>query len=262
MLKVIAVDDEWHALERFELLAQEMGDMQVCGLFETAEELKLFLQTNHVDAIFLDIEMPDQKGLSLAADILDMDSNTEIVFITAYKQYALEAFECNALDYILKPLTARRLQKTVDRLKKISKHDETKGKPYVRCFGSFEIFMDGQAVTWRNLKAREVLAFLVHKEGVPVSWEIIADAVWPEYNFDKAHVNFHSTMYLLRKRLVELGIGQILECARGNYRVRTDMIRCDYYESKEGRGKHPYGKGYMEENGYIWAYERAAEIEK
>ncbi len=262
MIKAVVVDDEQYALEWFHLLAQEIEEIDVLGLFESVSEARGYMQKNAVDVVFLDIEMPEQDGLMLAMDLLDINPDTEIVFLTAYNQYAIEAFECNALDYILKPITEKRLQKTIARLKRVVKPIQTQDKPYIRCFGSFELFVDEQAVTWRNSKAKEALAFLVHKKGIPVSWEVIADALWPDYDIEKAHANFHSTMYLLRKHLKNLGTIHILECKRGNYRVKTDRIRCDYYSVIQGSEKKPKGQGYMEDNGYLWAYGKAFDIEQ
>ena len=62
MIKLAAVDDELHALERFENLCAEINDLQVCGLFLNGSELLVYIAQNNVDAIFLDIEMPEQNG--------------------------------------------------------------------------------------------------------------------------------------------------------------------------------------------------------
>ena len=119
------------------------------------------------------------------------------------------------------------------------------------------------------------MAFLVHKEGVPVNWEKIADAVWPDYNSEKAQTNFHATTYLLRKKLAEAGLSRILENGRGNYRVMTDQVNCDLYQLKELVRSNRISrkedfrlleqlsqKGYMEGSGYAWAYSKAAELDE
>jgi len=110
---------------------------------------------------------------------------------------------------------------------------------------------------------------------VPVGWEKIVDAVWPDYNAEKAQTNFHATTYLLRKRLAEAGLSQILENVRGNYRIATERVDCDVYQLEEmmkyDRMKRKEDirlleqlmqKGYMEGNGYGWAYPKAAELDE
>jgi len=250
-------------------------ELELCGLFETGEQLLSYLKEQPLDAVFLDIEMPGVNGMQLSEQILDLNENIDIIFVTAFNQYAVEAFELHAMDYIMKPLTEERLGKTVRRLLKTKSKVLNPEKPFMKCFGDFEVFLRGEALTFKNSKAKEVLAFLVHKEGVPVNWEKIADAVWPDYDGEKAQTNFHATTYLLRKKLAEAGISQILESGRGKYRVVRDQIDCDLYQLeeiiKDNSIKRKEAmrlfeqlnqKGYMQENGYAWAYPRAAELDK
>ncbi len=145
-------------------------ELLCAGFFKTLAKAIDYLRDNPLAVMLLDIEMPEQKGLSLTSDMLDIPSDREIVFITAYNQYAIETFECNALDYIAKPLTARLLQKTIARKGNVAWSVKTQHKPHIRCFGSFELLVDEQAVAWRNTKAKEALALLVQRESMPVSW--------------------------------------------------------------------------------------------
>lgn len=273
-MKIAAVDDEFHALERFERMISEVTELDLCGLFESGEQLLSYLRENPLDAVFLDIEMPGVDGLRLAEQIQNLNENIEIIFITAFNQYAVDAFEVQAVDYILKPLKEERLEKTIRRLLKTHKTAASPGKPYIQCIGGFEVFVGRKAMTWKNSKAKEVLAFLVHKSGLPVNWEKIADAVWPDFNSEKAQTNFHATTYLLRKRLAEAGLSQILESVRGNYRIVTEEADCDVWRLEEMLKKNQVKrkedlrlieqflqKGYMEASGYAWAYPRAAELE-
>lgn len=273
-MRIAAVDDEAHVLERFERMVSDIEELNLCGLFETGEQVLDYLNDNTLDAVFLDIEMPDINGLQLSEQIQNLNENIDIIFVTAYNQYAVEAFEVQALDYILKPLTEERLAKSVSRLLKTRNNVNEPENIFIQCFGSFEVFINGEAMTWKNSKAKEVLAFLVHENGVPIGWEKIADAVWPDFNSEKAQTNFHATTYLLRKRLAEAGISHILECVRGNYRVMTDKIDCDVYKLEEliknNQMKRKQDlqllellvqKGFMGDSGYSWAYPRAAELD-
>ncbi len=274
MIRIAAVDDEPHVLERFERMVSEIKELELCGLFETGEQLLAYLKGNLLDAVFIDIEMPGMNGLQLSERILNLQAEINIVFVTAFNQYAVEAFEACALDYILKPLTETRLSKTISRLRKLQKAVPRSGKPFIQCIGDFEVFLGGEALPWKNSKAKEILAFLVHKKGVPVNWEKIADAVWPDYDSEKAQTNFHATTYLLRKRLAEAGIPQIIESGRGNYRIVTDQVDCDLYQlearlkDKQMKRSGDIGlielfmkRGYLDDSGYDWSHPRAAELE-
>ncbi len=274
-MRIAAVDDEIHVLERFERMASSWTELDLCGLFETGEQLLNYLKDNRLDAVFLDIEMPGVNGLQLSEQIQNLNENIEIIFVTAFNQYAVEAFELQAMDYIMKPLTEERLGKTIRRLLKTDRISTYTEKLFIQCFGEFDIYLNGEALTWKNSKAKEVFAFLVHKNGVPVNWEKIAAAVWPDYNSEKAQTNFHATTYLLRKRLAEAGLSGILDSVRGNYRILKDKVDCDVYQLEEMLKKNIIKskedlrllegltqKGYMEGNGYDWAYPRAAELDE
>lgn len=273
-MRIAAVDDEIHVLERFERMVSDIPELKLCGLFETGAQLLAYLKENPLDAVFLDIEMPGINGLQLSEQIQDLHQNIEIIFVTAFNQYAVEAFEVQAMDYIIKPMTEERLNKTIRRLLKTNKTVTPLGKPFIQCLGGFEVFLNGEALTWKNSKAKEVLAFLVHKNGVPVNWEKIVDAVWPDFNSEKAQTNFHATTYLLRKRLAEAGLPQILESVRGNYRIATGKVDCDVYQLEEMLKKNQIKrkedfqlieqlmqKGYMEASGYGWAHTKTGELE-
>ncbi|KLU66388.1 transcriptional regulatory protein YpdB [Desulfosporosinus acididurans] len=273
-LRVAAVDDEVHVLERFQRMVSGIKELNLCGLFETGEQLLGYLKENPLDAVFLDIEMPGVNGLQLSEQIQNLNETIDIIFVTAFNQYAVEAFELQAMDYIMKPLTEERLGKTIRRLLKADRTATRSKKPFIQCFGGFEVFLNGKAMTWKNSKAKEVLAFLVHKNGVPLDWAKIADAIWPDFNSEKAQTNFHATTYLLRKRLAEAGLSQILESARGNYRIVTNKVDCDIYQLEEMIRENQIKrkedlhhleqlmqKGYMEASGYDWAYPRAAELD-
>lgn len=274
MIKIAAVDDEYHVLERFERMVGNLQGVELCGLFETGEQLLAYIKEQPLDAVFLDIEMPELNGLALASQILEVDEDINIVFVTAFNQYAIEAFEVHAIDYIMKPLTEERLHKILKRLTKKTVMARLSEKPFIQCIGDFEIFIANEAMIWKNSKAKEIFAFLVQKGGVAVNWEKIADAVWPEFNAEKAQTNFHATTYLLRKRLTEAGISQILENGRGNYKVVTHQVDCDLYQleallksnllkrKEDIRLVEQFKKkGYMEASGYAWAQSKSAELD-
>ncbi|MDQ7094465.1 response regulator [Desulfosporosinus sp. PR] len=274
MIRIAAVDDESHVLERFERMLLDVTELKLCGLFRTGEQLLAYLKQHPLDAVFVDIEMPGLNGLQLSEQILDLNETIDIIFVTAFNQYAVEAFELQAMDYIMKPLTEERLRKTVKRLLKTKSAVSRPEKPFIQCFGDFEVFLRGEALVWKNSKAKEILAFLVHKKGVPVNWEKISAAVWPDYDSERAQTNFHATTYLLRKRLAEVGLSSILGNGRGNYRVMPDQVNCDFYqledlvESKQINGQEGLRlleqlqqKGYLEGSGYAWAYAKAAELD-
>lgn len=108
MLKAIAVDDEPMALEVIKAHAKKVTFLDLQETFVSAMEALDFLKKNPCDLVFLDINMPDITGLDFSQLL---PKNTAIIFTTAYSQYAVDAFNINALDYLLKPIDFSRFMK-------------------------------------------------------------------------------------------------------------------------------------------------------
>lgn len=115
-MNVYIVDDEPLARAELRYLLEQTALVNVCGESENLEELYKASQLEEVDCIFLDIELGINNGLDLAKQLLLNEQRPEIIFATAYDDYALQAFEVNAFDYILKPFEAERVQTAVEKL--------------------------------------------------------------------------------------------------------------------------------------------------
>ena len=116
MLKAIIVDDEFPSREVLGSILKEQG-VEILASFEDGSEILEFLKTRHdADAVFLDIQMRDMDGLTAAWKIIQLPHAPSIVFTTGYSQYAVEAFELNAIDYVLKPFSKPRLIQTIKKL--------------------------------------------------------------------------------------------------------------------------------------------------
>ncbi len=114
-IKCIIADDEM-PLRRYlkEQLTDIWPDLIICGEAKNGKEALTLIEKNHPEIAFLDINMPGLSGIEVARKVVGI---CRVVFITAYDQYAIEAFENGAIDYILKPVSKKRLKKTVKRLK-------------------------------------------------------------------------------------------------------------------------------------------------
>ena len=116
MLRVILVDDEKLALDELGFMLSSYPEIKVIGAYTNPAEALGQIIAQKPDLIFLDIDMPVINGLTLAKEVISVLKNTEIVFVTAFDGYAVNAFEVNAMDYLLKPVSRDRLDKTIERL--------------------------------------------------------------------------------------------------------------------------------------------------
>jgi two-component system LytT family response regulator len=113
MYKAVLVDDEFHCTETLFLLLKEnfSQQIQVTAKFNKPEEALLYLLTQKVDLLFLDIEMPGMNGFELLSKLLPL--HMDVIFVTAYNQYAIKAFSYSAINYLLKPVDEGELQNVI-----------------------------------------------------------------------------------------------------------------------------------------------------
>ena len=102
-MNCIIVDDEIPAIQELRYFITNFSSIKICGEFDDSIKALEFIQRNSIDVIFLDINMPKLDGITISRVINTLKQKPLLVFISAYKDYALEAFEVAAFDYILKP---------------------------------------------------------------------------------------------------------------------------------------------------------------
>jgi DNA-binding LytR/AlgR family response regulator len=111
-MRCIVIDDEPLAIKWLEKLLAEIDSVNLVGSFSNALHANEFIQNNEVDLMFLDIEMASLNGLEY---IKTLSKPPLVIFVTAYPQYALESYELDAIDYLLKPVRMERLLKSVNK---------------------------------------------------------------------------------------------------------------------------------------------------
>jgi two-component system LytT family response regulator len=116
VIRALIVDDEMHAREELRLLLEETGEVEVVGSCANALEAVKAINRQRPQVLFLDIQMPVIGGFELLS-MIDEEVMPHVVFVTAYDEYALKAFEEKTLDYLLKPVTPERLKKSVEKLR-------------------------------------------------------------------------------------------------------------------------------------------------
>ena len=209
MIKMMVVDDEPHALRWAEEVIGGIAECQICGLYTSADDCFAQIVHDQPHLILLDIEMPGMQGLKAAQLLHALYPELAVVFSTAYGEYAAQAFEVNAVDYLLKPLTEPRVRQMIERYcRSRPRAMERNGNYTPRYFGPFRLkaAATGKSVEFRTAKARELAAFLLLKPGEPVSRDQILETIWPEWEADRAQSNLHTTVYQLRKDLTLAGI--------------------------------------------------------
>lgn len=127
MIRAVLIDDEDKAVKNLaSLLGEFCPDIEIAGTASTLTDAKKAVSTHSPDLVFLDIEMPEANGFELLEQLGDVDF--ELIFITAYHQYAIKAFKFSAVDYLLKPINILELQSAVKRVVRRKAKHQTKDK--------------------------------------------------------------------------------------------------------------------------------------
>ncbi|MFC7688105.1 response regulator [Ureibacillus sp. GCM10028918] len=282
MTRVVLVDDEEFALISLEKILEDFPEVNVLAKYNHYEELLLFLKKETIDVVFLDIELGTINGLDLAKDILSIQPSIQIVFVTAHSQYAVQAFELNSIDYLLKPISFKRLEKTISRVteKKLQPniHNGTvKSAPLViQCLHEFQVFQNNQPIAFKTAKVKELLAYLFTHRNTYIHRDLLIENLWPEQEYKKAKTNLHTCISHLRKLFSEIGFQDCITFSNQSYSLTLEKYECDaatFYEVASNYSKvddtnikviektiRSYKGHYCEINGYVWAAEKSAEF--
>lgn len=257
-MHIIYVDDEKPALDNFRLTVASFVEIADLQLFQDGSAALAFAAEHTVDVAFLDMEMPGLHGLELAKKLKAQDANIRIVFVTAYSQYALDAWSVDATGYLLKPYTAADIHKE---LAKCIYRPLPSHQVVIQTIPTLAVMVNGVPLHISSAKAREMLALLVDfGERGFTAGEGIA-FLWPE------KANNASTQSLLRmtyKRLADTleraGAGHILASKENRRFIKTDEVDCDLYRILSGdkQAARNYHGQYLQE--YSWAEERNSQL--
>lgn len=232
-MKILAVDDEPGALE---LLADEIKSA-VPGAevvsFRLPEDVLSYAKDNRSDVAFLDIEMPQMNGVTLAKRLKKLDPSLNIIFVTAYRNFGVEAFELHASGYLLKPVTAKAIKMEIDDLRFPLKVDDN--GIYVSTFGQFDITAYGRTLHFTRAKSKEMLAYLIDRHGSGVTRKELAAVLFEDREYTRSTQDYlNKIVHALEVSLDEAGIGDIFIKRRNYYAVDTSKITCDMYEYESG----------------------------
>ncbi|MCL1631382.1 response regulator [Sporolactobacillus sp. CPB3-1] len=280
-MHAFVVDDELLACRQLKHILQEIGIFQSIDTFTDPEKALDQAKLLKPDVVFLDIEMPEISGIELAELLQADDGPIQIVFTTAYDEFAIKAFELNAIDYLLKPILKPRLEKAVTRLIKNRAPGAASGHPQpeahfgIECFDSLKFYKIEKGtksyipVKWRTSRARELYAYLLKEHGRFVSKERLIDLLWPGMDDARGTAQLYTTIYQIRKlmeklplkqRIIKNDIGYSLSVSEADIDIEQWQVNLNHLPpitpssyQKHMTLFHAYKNHYFNEYGYLWA---------
>lgn len=209
--RTIIVDDEPPALAKLSYLLKDYKNFELVGSFYNANDAINSIDSLQPQVAFLDIAMPGKNGMELASILKKkLSNNIKIIFVTAFDQYAVSAFDVEATDYLLKPVNKERFQRSISRIIQTSSVsfsntpvlNSISEQPMLHAFGKLEITgATNPQPEWRTAKVRELFALFLQNRPNGVFKKKLLDILWDNLSEEKALSNLNTCNYYLRSFL-------------------------------------------------------------
>ena len=228
-MKILLVDDEKLQLLRLEETVKKV--LPEAELLSYSNPLKAFEENEkeQIDIAFLDIEMPGLNGIALAKKLKGVNPKINIIFVTAYNNYAMEAMKMHASGYVSKPVSPAKVKEEVEGLRFPVELEPTK-KLQIKCFGNFELFFQAKPLRFSYSKSKELFAYLVDREGSAININELNAVLWEE-----DHKSYLRNLIAdIQKTLKSVGCADVFVKSHNGYSIDVDKVDCDAYEYKKG----------------------------
>ena len=253
---IFVIDDEaWLLTTESQVIQNARPDAEI-RTFQRAQEALdcIAAEGIHPDAVFSDIQMPGLTGLEFAVKLRTVSPQSKVIFVTGYDEYALEAYRVHAHGYVLKPLDPERVNEELSFWAEPVPVPAGPAKLEARCFGQFEVFWQGKPLSFDRRKTKELLAYLIDKEGASCTAEEISTALWEEdWDLKLTKNRIRVLVSDLKTALEGIGMDEVLIRRSGRLAIRRDLIDCDYYRMLAGDSTaiNSFDGQYMQQ--YAWA---------
>lgn len=261
-MRIFAIDDERPMLEELhEAIHEAVPQAQILDFMRVRPALEAIEGGVVPDVVFSDIALPGMDGIMLAKRIREVAPAAKIVFVTAYPNYAVDAYRMHAQGFVVKPVDAMRVREELDALFGPG-YDEGPRLLRVRCFGVFEVFVGDEPLTFSRTRTKELLACLVDHRGHECTGADIIDALWPRRRSTRSARSYLRVLTQdLRSTLAAAGVGDVLVRGHDRWAVRAELLDCDYYRALAGdeAAIRAYGGEYLSQ--YGWAESTKARLQ-
>ena len=227
-MKILLVDDEELQLLRLKNVCQKLMPDDDLLCYTNPQEAYDETINEKINIAFLDIEMPIISGIELAKRLKRNNPLVNVIFVTAYDNYALDAYKIHASGYVTKPVNENKVKDELAGLRYQVELKRVK-QLQVKCFGNFEVFKDGVPLKFHRQKSKELLAYLVDREGSSVNMNELNAILWEE-----DHNSYLRNLIAdIQETLNEVGAGDVFVKRHNECFIDPSKIDCDAYEYKK-----------------------------
>ncbi len=281
-MDVVIIDDEPLLLSTLKTKLEQVEQINNIYTYTDPYDALNNIEQDNPEAVFLDVEIEPINGIDLAEVIKNKFPRIKIVFVTSCKDYAIQAFDLNAVDYLIRPVYKERLYETISRIHKgcaleveiNSKASLIEKKhPQMVCFFNSMKFLNEEkkeiSVQWRTRKTQELFALLVHHRGKKVRKDLLVEQLWPNHKWQNGMSLLYNSIYYLRRTLKDIGFNIEIKNEEYTYTLLMNDVHIDIQEWQDSIDTlpeltrdtylhhkeviHMYTGDYLSEHNYHWS---------
>lgn len=231
----------------------------VCTAFPNAiidveaneDEACYLVERKEYSAVLTETKRADFNGLHFARSVHERSPQTRVIFITDNPSFAVPAFKTRAVGYLVSPISKDDLREEfVD----LGLFGDENHKVEAKTFGNFEMFCDGEVIRFGRAKSKELLAYLIDKNGTTATGSELIVNLWENKDVDRTTRSMlHNLVADIKKTFGGYGISDIFETKRNAFRIKKEKLVCDYFDLLDGKedAMRKFKGEYM--SAYEWA---------
>lgn len=232
MLRAILIDNNSLDLDLLERKLLEVSEYKIVGKHKNPYAGLIDVVQLKPEIVFLSVELSNARGLELAEEMMKAMPKIKIIFVAKNEKYALNAFDLQVTDFILKPVTTERLTKTIDKLSAISLDEYNLATSMIRCFKQLEFVkitdsIETLKVKWRTAKAKEIFAYLLHHQNNEVRKDQLVEKFWPDAKEKEAYSRLYTSIYHIRTSIQSANLPIDLINSNVGYELELNDVLVD-----------------------------------
>lgn len=261
-MNILAVDDDSTSLENITGILKKLEPDSVCFSFDSSLSALAKAREEEIDVAFLDVNMPELSGIDLGNYLVELHPFINIIYLTEHKEFAYDAMQLHASGYLLKPGTDKNVKREMGALRYPELRKKYK-RVFAQTFGNFELFVDGEPVTFKYNRTKEIVAVLINNRGAQTTNGELIASLWEDDGDPEKKLSYLCNLRQdLQNTFKKLKLDGIIIKQRGSMAIAKDKIECDLFDwlEKKKDSKYQYIGDYM--NQYSWPEYFHAELDE
>lgn len=250
-MRILIVDTDVKASHDLEQMVCSAFPNAIIELEANEDEACYLVERKEYSAVLTETQRINFDGLHFARSVHERSPQTRVIFITNNSSFAVPAFKTRAVGYLVMPISKLDLQEEFADLGLFGSENH---KVEAKTFGNFEMFCDGEVIQFGRAKSKELLAYLIDKNGTTATGSELIVNLWEDKDVDRTTRSMlHNLVSDIKKTLLSYGISDIFETKRNAFRIKKEKFVCDYFDLLDGKedAMRKFKGEYM--SAYAWA---------